>query len=48
MKTRDPLVSSGFVYPFLILLALQLSSGFRVTRVDHGDEVWTLDALGRS
>jgi hypothetical protein len=48
MKTRDPLVSSGFVYPFLILLALQLSSGFRVPRVDHGDEVWTLDALGRS
>ncbi|MEI6615501.1 MAG: hypothetical protein WCL59_02895 [Cyanobium sp. ELA507] len=48
MKTRDPLVSSGFVYPFLILLALQLSSGFRVPRVDHGDEVWTLGALGQS
>ena len=48
MKTRDPLVSSGFVYPFLILLAFQLSLGFRVPRVDHGDEVWTLDALGRS
>jgi len=48
MKTRDPLVSSGFVYPFLILLAFQLSSGFRVPRVDHADEVWTLDALGKS
>jgi len=48
MTTKDPLVSSGFVYPFLILLAFQLSSGLRLPRVDHADEVWTLDALRQS
>ena len=48
IKLRGFLGDPGSVQLLVAALASQLSKGLRMARVDHPDEIWTLEEINRS
>jgi uncharacterized membrane protein len=48
MQARSAVGGLWWRFSLVLLLSIKLSLGLRVPRVDHPDEIWTLDVIQRS